>query len=205
MEEFIRELMQKIDGNIRVKHQGNLPFKLPRDNERNLFLDELFRPFLDAGVLENKQKEALKSWPVYFSVPSGIENFSICLEGELDAYAPKDNASGDPRSHLEDAVEKGIDNKRDSNNLNGRDDLKILAINYLLSADYQASCSALTAIGGEFPRIDFGESLDAVLLASCGIDCELSSNEPLSIFTHLSKEEAQKRFCMEGVNFVEMS
>jgi len=212
METFISDLMQRIyeekinekefDGKICVEHQGNLPFKLPSDNARSPFLDKLFRPFLAPEFLENKQKEAQKSWPVYFPIPSDTENFRVYLEGPTDAYAPGSNAAGDSRNYLEDAIKKSVDAKRNSNGLKSRRP-NILAINYLLSADFQMSCSALAEMGKELPIIDFGESLDAVLLASCGIDCELSSNDPPKIFTRWSREEAQKYFCLEGVNFVE--
>ncbi|MDX8392503.1 MAG: hypothetical protein R8K53_08075 [Mariprofundaceae bacterium] len=201
MEEFISELMKKIDGNIRVRHQGNLPFKLPSDNERKPFLDELFSPFLVPEFIENKQQEAKKSWPVYFPIPSDTENFRIYLEGPTNAYEPGSNASGDSRNYLEDAIKKGVDAKRNSNGLESHRP-NILAINYLLSVDYQASCYRQEYMGEELPSVAFGKTLDAVLLVSCGIDCELSSKGLPKIFTRWSREEAEKNFCLEGVNFV---
>jgi len=198
MENFIDELMQKIDGNICVKHQANLPFKLPVDNERKQFLDELFALCLDPKFLENKRKEARKSWPVYFRIPFNIKNFYVYLEGATDAYAPSSNAGGDSRCFLEDAIKKGVDAKKDSNNLDSHRP-NILAINYLLSPDYQMACSALTAMGEKNPGIDFGKSLDAVLLAFCGIDCELSASNSLPMLTRWSKDVAQRKFYIKGL------
>jgi len=208
MENFIEELMRKIDGNIRVEHQPNLPFTLPSDSNRDQFLDELFRPYLSPKYLENKREEARQSWPVDLHVPASARNFRVYLEGSSDAYAPGLNASGDPRKHLEDAISKGINHKSNNKKISNSLDKyrpNILAINYLLSPDFQMSCSALEVTDEKLPAIDFGKSLDAVLLAACGIDCELSSKEPLSIFTHYSKEDFQSQFPIRGVNFVEKS
>ncbi|MDQ6988146.1 MAG: hypothetical protein Q9M25_10120 [Mariprofundaceae bacterium] len=202
MENFIEELMRRIDGNICVRHQGNLPFKLPSDNARKPFLDKLFRPFLDPVFIENKQQEAQNSWPVYFPIPPDTENFCVYLEGPTDAYTYKSNAAGDSRNYLEDAIKKGVDAKRNSNGLKSHRP-NILAINYLLSVDYQASCYRHEDMGEELPSAAFAKTLDAVLLSSCGINCELSSNGPPKIFTRWSREEAQKTFCLAGVNFVE--
>ncbi len=198
MECFIDELMRKVDGNIHVKHQTNLPFKLPGGNERSLFLDELFRPCLDPEFLEKKWKEAQKSWPVYFHIPFNIENFYVYLEGATDAYAPGSNAGGDSKCYLEDAIKKGVDAKKNSNSLDSNRP-NILAINYLLSSDYQIACSALTAMDEKKLGIDFGKSLDAVLLASCGIDCELLASNSLSMLTRWPKVVARRKFHIKGL------
>ncbi|MDQ6971116.1 MAG: hypothetical protein Q9M30_00555 [Mariprofundaceae bacterium] len=203
VENFIEELMRKVDKNIRVEHQSNLPFALPSDNTRNQFLDELFHPYLNPEYLDNKRKEAQQSWPANLHVPVNAKNFRVYLEGPTQAYAPGLNASGGPSNYRALAIKEGIESKKNSNDLvNHRPN--ILAINYLLSPDYQMSCNALAEMGEKLPSIDFGKSLDAVLLASCGIDCKLSSNNSLPILTRWSKDVARHKFNIKGVQFVEI-
>jgi len=176
IEEFIREIFSHLDRRIRVVHRSYMPFQLPQNKDTEGFLNDLFSPYLDKAFIEKKRMEAKKSYPIPLPVPSGSKNFHVFLEGEdIDNYDPTVFVSftGDPERYLSDAIDKAVGNKRDSNQLRGYRP-NVLAINYLLSSDYQTARSRHQQLGIEMPSINYGTTLDAVLLAACGIDQELS-------------------------------
>ncbi len=195
IQEFAEELFTKLDANISVKHRWYKPFSLPQDTLTGDFLHKLFSPYLDDKYLESKKKEAVRSWPVPLSIPDSAENFTVFMEGQSSAnYDPSiySNYTGNPDSYLGDALEKGVANKRDSNQLSANRP-NVLAINYLLSGEFQTAYNRQKDLEIETPRINFGKALDAVIVAVCGIDqkfelAELSiQNEPHPISSWMKK------------------
>lgn len=176
IKEFAEELFRQLDQSICVEHVGYLPFSLPQDRHTDDFLDELFRPYLEADFLEQKIAEAAIRWPVALPVPEGIRNFSVYLEGEnTNNYMP-DGVSGlgDPDIYLEQAVTEVVKQKRDSNKLRSHRP-NVVAINCLLSHDFEMASAWQQRLGRSAPGIDLGDSLDAVILACCGVDGQLSN------------------------------
>lgn len=172
--EFVEELSRHLDRNIHVEHVGYLPLSLPQDRRTDEFLDELFQPYLLTDFLEQKRAEAAIRWPVALPVPEGIPNFNMYLEGEsVDNFMPQGvGGAGDPASYLEHVVTETLNQKRDSNKLSSHRP-NVLAVNCLLSDDYQMAAAWQRQLGAGTPAINFGDSLDAVILACCGIDGEL--------------------------------
>jgi len=153
-----------------------MPFQLPQNKDTERFLHELFSPYLDETFIEKKRMEAKESYPVPLPVPNGSKNFHVFLEGEdIGNYDPTVfvGFTGDPERYLFDAIEKAVANKRKSNQLRNHRP-NVLAINYLLSSDYQTARSRQQQLGGKLPPIKYGTEIDSVLEAACGIDQELS-------------------------------
>jgi hypothetical protein len=102
----------------------------------------------------------------------------IYYEGiDSDAHDPTvyPSGAGDPERYLVDAFSKAISNKRDSESKQLRCFRpNVLAINYLLSEEFQTANTRQKQLGNKIPDVKFGETIDAVYLAACGIDTVFS-------------------------------
>jgi hypothetical protein len=169
--EFVQELFEHLDPRITLDHVWYAQLSLPKDKFIESFLDQLFRPYLDPSFLETKRREAEKVYPILLPVPEGTANFYVVLRGDdPDKYDPRihENTSGVPEGYLEVAFREALDNKRCSNSLqNHRPNL--LAVNFLLSPDFQTAFSRQRQLNIPLPPLEFGTSLDAVLYSACGI------------------------------------
>ena len=179
IKEFIQELFFHLGLGYRidVTHRSYIRFYLPQDRNRDDFLHELFSPYLDKAFIGEKCREAQKVYPVPLPVPNGAKNFHVLMEGNnIKNYDPAryENYAGCPEGYLSEAIKEGVKNKRNSNQLKHYRP-NVLAINYLLSSDFQTARDRQERLGTQPPKIDFGTELDAVLIAACGIDQELLS------------------------------
>ena len=172
IEEFAKELFGRIDLNVRLFHQYYLPFSLPKDGETDAFLDRLFRPYLDPLFLEGKRRLAEYNYPVDLPVPESSRDLQVYLDGpNIEKYDPTLELweSGDSEQYLKLVLREIIGNKRDSNNLkNCRPN--ILAVNLLLSNDFQNASRWRIPLNKEMPEPDYGVTLDGVMYCSCGIN-----------------------------------
>ena len=166
LEEFINDLLAQIDPRLRAAHIPCLKFSLPVKHIAD-FLDQLLGPLLDHAFLQAKSTAAKLQSPVLLPVPTGAENLYVYLEDpEARSLNPDQPwaTAGDPEAFLRVAMREVIDAKATKNNLvNSRPNL--LAVNYLLSRDFQ-----LAAALRPLPSLDIGSALDGVLLSACGID-----------------------------------
>lgn len=172
---FIEEIFRELGRDIRVNHRWFVPFTLPKGKDANVFLDEMFRPYLDSGYLNNKRDEAKNRYPFLLPVPDGTTNLYIYLEGDdtkdyISDIVP--NIAGDPESYIDVMLREVIKNKSTSNSLmDNRPNL--LAINFLLSAEFQMATDRQHCLKYSMPKIDLGDSLDAILYSACGITDEV--------------------------------
>jgi hypothetical protein len=169
LEEFVNELFRCIDTEIGVVHPPFLQFSLPKNNEIEAFLDELFEPYLDPSFLPGKIEEVQLQSPLLLPTPPTAKNLYAYLE---NYKAPKQDfelkqrlwATGDPESFLQKAVSEVIHNKASANEL-ARNRPNLLMVNFLLGTDWQLA-RALRPL----QKPELGETLDGILLAACGID-----------------------------------
>lgn len=169
--EYIEELFVRIDKNLRVRHRPYLPLSLPQNRDTEKFLGEIFNPYLDAGFLEAKKREAERESPVLLPVPRGTENLYIYLEGSGEEAIPNPVPSngGDPERYLSNAVEEALNNKKNNNRLaDTRPNL--LAVNFFPGHDFEAALSRDEDWDEIIDRQRFGGTYDALLLGVCGID-----------------------------------
>jgi hypothetical protein len=169
LEEFISELFRCISPEIGIEHPPFLQFSLPKNNEVDAFLDELFQPYLNSSFLPGKIHEAQFQSPVMLPVPSTAKNFYVYLENyhatnqDLD-LKQKLFGTGDPESYMQTALKEIIHNKESANGLT-RNRPNMLMVNFLLGNDWQIA-TALRPM--QKPKL--GETLDGILLTACGID-----------------------------------
>jgi hypothetical protein len=173
IEEFICELFLQLNEQIRIEHIPCIHFSLPNDAHRlEVFLDTLFRPYLDSAFLDAKLKQAELEYPVLLPTPNGVNNLYVYIEGnEPGNYVPGriPNSTGDPETYLKHSIDEGLNNKRDSNRL-GDHHPNLLAVNYLLDVCFQMALHHQINLGWGPPSATFSTTFDAVLLAACGID-----------------------------------
>lgn len=169
LEEFIGELFHFIYPQIMTEHVPFMQFSLPKNNEIETFLDDLFKPYLDPSFLHSKLKEVQHQTPVMLPIPSRAKNFYVYLENQNAAdhnFELEQNltTTGDPESFLKIALKEIIGNKVPANELlQNRPNL--LMVNLLLGKDWQLA-TALRPM----QKPDLGETFDGVLLTTCGID-----------------------------------
>lgn len=182
LELFIKELFQNIHPNIKVHHTPCIKFSLRKDKEKktintNKLLDELFIPYLDQQFIDSKVDEAEKAYPVLLPIPDGIENLYIYLTGnDSDKYVPVRvlNASGPPEDYLAHCFKEAINAKKEKYS-EYRDNNVLLAINFLLSTDFQESSNRQEDmikmdLFETIPLIDFGDVIKGIFFSACGID-----------------------------------
>ena len=127
--EFLRDVLSKLDPDLRTSYDLCLPFQLPKNSDRDLFLDGILRPFLDPSYLA-KSKEAAK------------QGSSVTLyehESSLRVYLADGpdvvTETVDPKFYVEKALKHAVKNKECENDLRNRRP-NLLAVNYLLFDEF---------------------------------------------------------------------
>jgi hypothetical protein len=173
IEAFIEELCNHINQKIRVKHALCIQFGLPNDAASlEIFLNELFTPYLDSAFLQSKLNEAQFEYPILLPIPNGADNFYVYVEGsDANKYVPGriPSATGDPEVYLEHVMEEALNNKRNSNRIADHRP-NLLGINYLLDQGFQMALNRQRDLGLTMPTPEFGTTFDMVLFVACGID-----------------------------------
>ncbi len=177
IEDFVWELLRRVHPRIRVEHRDYFPFSLPKDADTATanFLDELLRPFLDPGFLQQALSAADKRWPHLLPVPKAAKNFSVYLVGDDSVHdsGVLPNCPGDPESFLKDCLAKAVSNKQHANGL-GEHRRNVLAINYLLEPEFFMAEQRQQELQEKMPEVYLGPTLDAILYTSCtGVDDNL--------------------------------
>ena len=168
---FLEEVLQQLDPDVCTKYTRCLPFQLPCERDHGPFLDEILSPFLDPAYLAKYKEDAEQEYPVilYKDPDSSLH---VYVEGnDVGAYIPGriPNVVGHPESYLETALREAVRAKRNSNTLkNHRPNL--VAVNYLLSTDYQLAESSRGT--PSLPEND--PNIDALSVSAVGIDERLT-------------------------------
>ena len=168
---FLEELLERIDPALRIKYNRCLPFSLPSGMDRERFLHGVLVPFLDPAYLARQKKNAEQGYPVILYRDSG-SSMHVYVEGsDADAYIPGriPNGVGDPESYLEIALREAVRAKRNSNDL-ARHHPNLVAVNYLLSTDYQLAESSRRT--PSLAEID--SNIDVLTVSAVGIDERLT-------------------------------
>lgn len=173
LELFIEDLLLLINKNLRVNHVPAIKFSLPqKPPEQENMLNQIFVPLLDGDYLKRIIEEASKSYPVIL-FQDKARNFYVSLEdadANTDNYMPEliPNASGDLEEYLKVAIKEAVKKKKCSNELK-KNHPNLLAVNFLLSTDFQMARNRQLALNSEIPQQEFG-NIDAIFLSVCGIN-----------------------------------
>ena len=140
---FLEELLRKLDSDIRISYDLCLPFQLPQNSDRNSFLDKVMSQFRDPTCLAKAKEAAKQKYPVilYREPESSLH---VYLEGDgVDAYMPGivPNRTGSPELYVEQVLREAANAKKCSNAL-AKHRPNLLAVNFLLSDDYQLARSS---------------------------------------------------------------
>jgi len=195
IEEFIGELFGQIHPKLKIDRMPYVQFSLPKNKDRNNFLNELFRPFLDPHFIQEKSNEAQTEYPVMLPVPEGSKNFYVYMEGDDPSNCVSGrNASGDPEEYLILAIREACNNKKNENKLKGMHP-NILAVNFLLGGDFEAAEDRHLELYGAAISPCLDEAFDGVLFDFCGIDKTLS---PEKIILNIKSEKHPIRLLLPG-------
>lgn len=167
---FLREVLERIDPSIRVVYNLCKPLNLPTDNHRLAFLDSVLSPFLDPGFIEGARLHSANAYPdVLYQQEGGL---TIYYEGsDVDAYTPciVREGVGDTDEYLRVALREAVRAKQSANRLSVHRP-NLLAVNFLVSTDFQTAVSRADYMGLSLPRTELGDDIDALVIGAVGID-----------------------------------
>ena len=175
---YIEDILFAIEPSVRVAYDKCMQFSLPSNSERESFLSDVSKPFLNASLVEDAKREALVEYPVVL-FDHQDSSLVIYIEGEGD-YMPGriPNRTGSPSGYLKVALEEAASAKEGRNQLSMHRP-NLVAVNFLLSTDFQlARSSAWQRDGYPLPRLP--DDIDGLAVGTVGID-ELVKSDSLSI------------------------
>lgn len=171
---FLTELLERIDSAIGSDYDLCMPFQLPDGSEQVEFLDTVIAPFLNPSYLADAKDAAKRRYPVVlYTHPS--TSLRVYVEGDdVDAYAPGiiPNRVGSPEGYLNVALREAANAKRKSNAL-AEHRPNLVAVNFLLSTDYQLAGS-LRSTSGRSLGLEVDPAIDALAVSVVGIDERLT-------------------------------
>ena len=168
---FLEELLERIDPAIRIEYNRCLPFSLLSGKARERFLHKVLAPLLDPAYLAKHKNDAELGYPVILH-KDRASSLHVYVEGsDVDAYIPGriPNIVGSPELYLETALREAVRAKRGSNDL-PRYRPNLVAVNYLLSTDYQLARSSRTISSRPEPD----SNIDVLTVSAVGIDEQLT-------------------------------
>ena len=171
---FIEELLQQLDGSIRVQYDLCMPFSLPTDCARSGFLDRTLSDFTNPTYIKRARSMALVKYPVLLS-PKCENSLVVYMDGPDQAVYVSGivpNRTGDSQTYLRVALNEAIRTKQNANSLCKRRP-NLVAVNWSLSADAQFALNWADDLKLSIPNIQLGPCLDALAVAAVGIDKRL--------------------------------
>ncbi len=177
---FLNELLGKLDQAVCTSYDVCSPFRLPQNSDRTAFLHQVLSPFLDPAFVENAKEKAKRKYPeVLHKHPSS--SLYVYVDGDdVDTYEPGivPNNVGNPARYLQVALGEAVSAKRCSNDLKNHHP-NIVAVNYLLSTDYQVAKSLPERVHSlTLPEIE--PNIDVLAASAIGID-ERMAREKLEV------------------------
>ena len=167
---FIEELLTQVDPSIRVNYDVCMPFSLPTDGERSRFLHEMLSPFQDPQFVEDARSRSTEAYPVVLRRHgSGLVVYMV--GSDPNAYVPGvvPDETWNSQGYLEVALREAIAAKQNANSL-ATHHPNLVAVNYVLSIDFQLALGRADDLGLSLPTIELGGNIDALAVAATGID-----------------------------------
>lgn len=164
LENFLNEIIAPFGEDLRLGRTFNVPMSgFSSVGDKVDFMEGFMSVINNEMTLSNARHAAKKSWPIELHSDRGIR--LVVESDDLSCYTPQINAHGDPSRSMKNFLSEIVRAKSTSNNLSiFRPNL--LMVN-CLGADLQ--------MGYDYPvKPDLSdlelESIDALLVCSCGID-----------------------------------
>ena len=177
---FLEELLGKLDPAVRTNYDKCSPFRLPENSDRTEFLHQILSPFLDPAYLENAKEKAKRKYPEILNEHRSSSLYVYVEGDDVDAHEPGivPNNVGNPESYLQVALREAVRAKQDSNDLKNHHP-NIVAVNYLLSTDYQVAKSLPERV--QSPTLfEIEPNIDVLAASAIGID-ERTAREKLEV------------------------
>lgn len=171
---FLEELLERIDPALRINYDQCMKFQLPNNSKREEFLNDVIAPFLTPTYLAEAKSAATKKYPVVLFEHSS-SSLRVYVEGDdVDVYTPGviPNRVGKPEDYLKVALREAASAKRESNKLD-RHKPNLVAVNYLLSTDYQLATS-LRRTDRSSLGLEVDPAIDALAVSVVGVDERLT-------------------------------
>ena len=171
---FLEELLLKLDPAVRTNYDICSPFRLHENSDRTEFLHQILSPFVDPAYLANAKKKAKRKYPEVL-IKHRSSSLYVYVEGDdVDAYEPGivPNNVGNPECYLQVALREAVAAKQCSNELKNHHP-NLVAVNYLLSTDYQVAKSLPEGV--QSPTLfEIEPNIDVLAASAIGIDERLA-------------------------------
>jgi hypothetical protein len=142
--------------------QGALRYTSPRS------------PFRSPQFIEDARSGSTESYPVVLMThKSGLVAYMEGSDPNLYVPGRVPNDVGDPQQYLEVALREAISAKQNANSLDIHRP-NLVAVNYALSMDFQLAMHRAGDIGVTLPAVELSSSVDALAVATTGIDERLT-------------------------------
>jgi hypothetical protein len=144
-----------------------------------LFLETIFKQLLKQDYIDSNKTDAKSKWPVVLYQDNNQSNFPIIyLKSDEGRYIPGiiPNRAGDPLVYLKVALQEAINAKAKSNALS-KYKPNIVAVNYLLSKDFQMADN-IRNIRDVLPDLKVDHEIDAIAISKAGFN-EILKKESL--------------------------
>jgi hypothetical protein len=172
--QFLEDLFERIDPAICIDYDLCMSFQLPNDSERVEFLGSVIAPFLTPAFLTEAKKAATKQYPVVlYEHPSS--SLRVYINGDdINAHTSGvvPNTVGSPEGYIKVALREAANAKRKSNSLD-RHRPNLVAVNFLLSRDYQLATSLRRTTRRPL-NLEVDPAIDALAVSVVGIDKRLT-------------------------------
>ena len=168
---FLEEVLLRLDPTVCIEYHRCLPFSLPSGRARERFLHEVLVSFLDPACLAKHKTDAEQEYPVILYEDPDSSLHLYVKGSDADAHIPGriPNEAGNPESYREIALREAARAKRNSNDL-ARHHPNLVAVNYLLSTDYQLAESSRRISSLSEPD----SNIDVLTASAVGIDERLT-------------------------------
>lgn len=169
---FIEELLQQVDASLRVQYDLCMPFSLPTDDARSEFLNRTLSDFTKPEYIDRARSMAQKKYPVLLLPPKDENSLVVYMAGpDHEAYVPciVPNCTGDSQKYFDVVLSEAIRAKQNANRLvTHRPNL--VAVNLSLSQDAQFALNRADDLQLSISEVELGLNLDALAVATVGID-----------------------------------
>ena len=169
------ELLPKIDPSLCTSYDPCLPFRLPQESDRTVFLDTILSPFLDPSYLTTKKEEAKNEYPVPLYEDPNSSLRVYVRGGDIEVYMPGiiSQKVGNEETYLGVALQEVAKAKKKSNCL-AKHHPNLVAANCALSIDYQIAKGSPRTQNSPRPSLDCGPNIDVLAVSAVGIDERLT-------------------------------
>lgn len=171
---FLEQLLRVVSPRLRIEHQMFMKRSMPRGQDLDSFLGELFERLLEPGYVDLLAEQAAQAYPIVIKLPEGASNLTVYYEGEdPDVYDPYvlPAGHGDMDAYFELILQEVVSNKHGANQLSDHRPNAVV-VNFLLGDDQQVA-----NMFAEPAMPELSPDIDELIWATVGVRREIEPGD----------------------------